>query len=532
MSVLRRVIDGTIEAFSPQRALQRESARVRLDMVKNYGYSEHGASVTKSTMLSWRAVSASPADDIDRNHDKLRARSRDLYISGSLARGAVDTLVTNIVGPGLMLDSHVDHEALGISREEAAQIERQIEREFALWAENEDCVIARNMSFAQAQHLVVQSAFISGDVFVALAAKERKGRTYDLRLNVLESDRVASPTDGQLNPMIREGVELDEDGAPVAYWVTNSYRHGSIRTVNGALQQEWKRVPAFGRRTGRRNILHIKSGTERPGQVRGVPVLAPVIEDLKQLTRYSEAEVTAAVLSAYFTVFVTSDTPNSPLQPQFRPGQQLKPNPIANPYEMGPGAIVGLREGEKIEIANPGRPNTAFEPFTAGMMRQIGSALGLPYEILIKHFSSSYSASRGAKLEAVKTYAVKQKHVLIDGLCNPVYQEWLAEAVARGRINLPGFFDDPAIRAAWSGARWYGMSEGALDPLKEAKASQLLVAEGFSTRAREAAKLSGDTYENIHAVRVVEENMRRADGLAAPLVTEEASNFTEEEEEA
>ncbi len=43
---------------------------------------------------------------------------------------------------------------------------------------------------------------------------------------------------------------------------------------------------------------------ERPGQRRGVPVLAPVIEALKQLGRYTDAELVAAVVSGLFTVFV------------------------------------------------------------------------------------------------------------------------------------------------------------------------------------------------------------------------------------
>ena len=43
---------------------------------------------------------------------------------------------------------------------------------------------------------------------------------------------------------------------------------------------------------------------ERIGQRRGVPFLAQVIEALKQLGRYTDAELVAAVVSGMFTVFI------------------------------------------------------------------------------------------------------------------------------------------------------------------------------------------------------------------------------------
>jgi capsid protein len=72
------------------------------------------------------------------------------------------------------------------------------------------------------------------------------------------------------------------------------------------LTQIWGRrlsVPAFGAKTGRRNILHLLY-QERIGQRRGLPYLAPVLEALKQLGRYTDAELMAAVVAGMFTVFL------------------------------------------------------------------------------------------------------------------------------------------------------------------------------------------------------------------------------------
>ena len=73
-----------------------------------------------------------------------------------------------------------------------------------------------------------------------------------------------------------------------------------------------------------------------------------------------------------------------------------------NSIELAPGAVIDLGEGEKANMVNPGRPNPNFDPFVIAVLKQIGAALEIPYEILIMAFSSNYSASRAAILEFFK----------------------------------------------------------------------------------------------------------------------------------
>ncbi len=54
--------------------------------------------------------------------------------------------------------------------------------------------------------------------------------------------------------------------------------------------------------------------------------------------------------------------------------------------------------------------------------------------------------------------------------CDPIYEIWMYEAVARGRIIAPGFFDNPLARKAYLGCLWIGPSQGMLDPTKEISA--------------------------------------------------------------
>jgi lambda family phage portal protein len=250
---------------------------------------------------------------------------------------------------------------------------------------------------------------------------------------------------------------------------------------------------------------------ERPGQRRGVPILAPVMEKLKQLSRYSEAELMAAVVSGMFTAAITTPAPQTPLGRSIPPNQQVDTGD-ASDYQLGNGALLGLAPGEKLEAINPSRPNAGFEQFVVAVCRQIGAGLGIPYELLVMQFTASYSASRGALLEAWKRFKVGRAW-LAAGLCQPTYEQWLEEAVARGYINAPGFFSDPLIRAAWCGAEWHGPTQGQLDPRAEVEAAQTRVENGFSTRTQETRELTGGDFWTNERLRAREEAARKKDGL-------------------
>ena len=238
-------------------------------------------------------------------------------------------------------------------------------------------------------------------------------------------------------------------------------------------------------------------------------MLAPVIESLKQLGRYTEAELVAAVVSGLFTVFVEKEGySNEAPFGQIVPEEQQVDRYTENSIELGPGAIIDLNEGEKANVVNPGRPNAAFDGFVTSICRQIGAALEIPYELLLKNFNASYSASRAALLEAWKSFRMYREWLAAD-FCQPIYEEWLTEAVAKGRIDAPGFFGDPLIKKAYCGAEWNGPAQGLLNPTQEVAAAQKRVENGFSTRSKEAKEMNGtDYYKNISQLQQEEELMQ------------------------
>lgn len=171
-----------------------------------------------------------------------------------------------------------------------------------------------------------------------------------------------------------------------------------------------------------------------------------------------------------------------------------------------------LPPGYDVKSMDASRTLSTFEPFTNQLIKQVAAAIEQPHEVVMKCFTSSYSASRAALLQAFAHYKMRRIWFTRD-FCQPVYEAWLMEAVAIGRIEAPGFFDDPLKRKAWSNAEWYGPVMGMLDPVKDATGSKLRKDFALSTGEREAAEMTGtDICENIERLGV-ERRMMAAAGI-------------------
>ena len=480
----------------------------------NKGYSETGASYTRKATKGFTAQSGSPNEDINYNNQTLRERSRLLCMSGGLALSAVKTNRTNVIGCGLILKSAIDNDVLNLTPEQVKTWQNNIEKEFALWAENKNnCDAIAMNDYYKIQQLVFYSTMLNGDCFTLVQHDENSVTTmspYSLRLNVIEADRIQTPNSASLNGVltstdginqetenkIYDGVEVNQVGKVVAYHIRNTYRNEFSTDI-----PEWQRVESVGKETGLPNVIHTMADVERAGQYRGAPYLAPVIEMLLQIRRYTDAELMAAVVESCFTAFVTTESKADEVP--FNKVDQGEP-PIEtseDEYEMGPGNINILKAGENVIFGDPKRPAGGFQNFVEAVAMQIGATLEVSNEILLKKFNSSYSAARAALLEFWKV-AKMRREWFVSEFCRPTYELFVYEAVARGRVKAPGFFKDPIIRQAWLGAEFIGPSQGTLDPVKEITAEILACENGFSTRTESAIRLNGsEFYKNTASLR-------------------------------
>lgn len=547
-----QIIDSVINSFSPSAALRRAKARNeinRLDAeseviqaklkildkfmepvsdinqsVTNSGYSHGGASRRKTWAKKYHSDSGSAKEDIEENRKILRERSRDLAMNAPLATAAVNSTRTNCIGSGLIPKPKIDYKFLGISQEEANEIQRLIKREFSIWAESTLCDNNDQNNFYELQQIVFNDWLRNGEGFVLIKyGKKVPYMPYQLRLKLVEADRVCTEgsLDGEYDGFDKEesngntvvnGVEIDKEGKVIAYHIATrfpgSYGVGSLK---------WKRVEKRGRKTGNLNILHIFNG-ERTDQYRGVPFLAPVIQAIKQLTRYTEAEIMAAVVNSLFTIFITTETGDD--MEGFAGGDEEEEengtgdstesgNSKDDEINVGTGTVNFLKEGEGVHAVESTHPSGNYDAFVSSMAVQIGAALEIAPEVLLKKFSNNFSASKGAMNETWKAFIMRRKW-FIDDFCQAVYELWFNEAVSKGRIKAPGYFNNLLVKQAYTNATWNGPAQGHMNPLQEVSASVKRIENGLSTHADECSSMNGSDYEEN--IRILEtENKLLAD---------------------
>ena len=470
------------------------------------GYGEAGASHTKKSFKGFNATSSSPNSDINYNLYDLRNRSRMLFMSGGLGTAAIKTTSTNVVGVGLIPNPQVDFEFLGMTSEDAKAWGKKVTRYWDLWAKKKaNCDIRGMSNFYGLQKVALMGALMSGDSFALVKrAKRTKQNPISLRLDVIEADLISTPTklkegkyfkcttDGIANNgnEIFNGVEVDNNGSIVAYYVSDKYPK---ETILYSQETKWTRIPAYGELTNSPNILHV-CDIERGGQYRGVPFLAQVIEPLLQMRRYTESELMAALVNSFFTAFITTEKETNVLTDD---ENNENNNPKEDELTMGPGMINQLAPGENISFGDPKHPNSGFDLFMMTLAKLIGASLEIPAEVILKAFNSNYSASRAALQEAWKMFS-NRRVWFVEDFCQPTWELFVDELVALNYISAPGYFDNPLIRQAYLNCRWNGTMQPQLDPIKEVQAEILKVENGFTTRKEATIRLNGGSFdENV-----------------------------------
>lgn len=532
--------------FSPEKASETYKKRIanteattgknQSSGTPRMSYGRHGASTTLNSMIGWLTDSGSAEDNMDVYGSTLRQRARDLFTGGGLARSGPNQLATNVVGWGIHPKPQIDGDFLGLSEEERLSAESAILREWKLWAENPFCDAERQQNFYAMQNLAFLSQLMSGDVFALFDMKENKRTPYKLTVRLLEADRICTPdssgdseiTETDNGNRIVDGVEIDREGVVIRYHIASR----NPAAENNTSELSWQAIDAFGKDTGAPNILHIMKH-ERPEQRRGVPFVAAEIELVKQLDRYLKSELTANLVSSMFSVFLesTEDDTISGLEEVVNEEDRVTDDEYH--YELGPGVVLDLPYGKKVAAVNPTRANTGFDKYIDTMETAIGSSMGIPKEVLTMKYESNYTAARGALLDfwrAVRVYRTRFN----ESFNQPVYEAWLSEAVATGRIEAPGFFDDPAIRQAWCGCMWMGASMGHVDPLKEVNAAAQRIALNITTQEQEASEYNGNDWNankrqrkrELETMKEFQELLNQQNGESAP--TDEDGDGEEE----
>ena len=433
-------------------------------------------------LVSNPGVNATVIDSVE----ALRARSRDIVRKNPWAANAVDAFVANAVGSGIKPQS--------IAEDEGFREETQ-----ALWWDWTDEADAASLTdFYGLQALVTRAVLEAGECFVRLRSRRPEdGLTVPLQLQVLEAEHVPVTME-HLEPngnRVKAGIEFDAIGRRVAY---HMYRDHPGETSLFGTAGETVRVPAD-------QVLHVYRPL-RPGQLRGVPWLAPVLLKLHELDQYDDAELVRKKTAALFAGFIT------------RPGDDALMGE-GEPDEHGaataglePGTLQMLGPGEEVTFSSPADVGANYDTFMRHQLRAIAAGIGITYEQLTGDLEKvNFSSIRAGLLEFRRRCEMLQHAMLVYQMCRPVWRRWMTEAVLAGELQAPGFGRSPR---RWLSVKWIPQGWQWVDPKKEMEAIILAIRGGLMSRS-EAVSQSGFDAEEID--RELAADNARADALGLVL---------------
>ena len=496
----------------------------------NVGYGGAGGSLTSQALAGFNSWSSTATIDLLPTRMILVSRARQLVISHPTASASINRMVGGIIGTGLTYAYPTDSEYIN-EPYDYSNISFLIKKQLNLASQLHLLDAQKRQTFNQIQELACRNWLLSGDVFFV-----RRFRDGLSSWRAVECDRCQSPyyyakwddcgNELCVNPStgnrIVDGVELDGDSIPVAYWFLKDY----ITQPLSVTDEQIERIPAKDHETDQPLVLHLFKPL-RPDQYRGIPILADQIESLHSTKNYVQAELQAAQFQSAIWGFLTSQNPTydetEPLSsrdldekiptepktqstPTTAPTMQLSSDfaeemdrrivsetMFPKPKVVSAGQLWHLKEGEDVKFLQSTHPNSNFESFVKAQNNMTASAIGLPRQVLECNYDGTYASARGSVLEANETYK-KYRSYFIESFIKPVFQVFVYET-----LKEYGADDDDCeylSQAMSLESIWQAPTALCLDPTKEvdawAKAIQLgLVDRDEASRALYGHKATG-----------------------------------------
>jgi lambda family phage portal protein len=444
------------------------------------------ASTSRGTTKVWNPKALSADGDSIRDLPKIRERSRDAVRNQPLAKSVIKTMADNVISTGLSFQSTVDQDILNIDDTQKEKLEKQIETHWSCWADSEQADITGINNYQRMQKLVYKSYLENGDAFVLFTKTRSKKRDCNLVLQMIEADRITNEHDSNDTKSLTAGIHKDRFGKHFKYDVASRLL---INTIQDNEARTWRKINKFDK-SGRTSMIHVFN-QERFEQTRGIPFLATVLETVYKISKLQESELTSAMIESLFTVFVKSQDGQASIDPYNTIKQKRQDLPAD--CELGSGSIIQLPDDVDITVADPKRPNSKFESFFYAMIKIIGSETGIPFEIILKQFSSSFSASKAAILMFWQMIQ-RERYFVNTTFNNIVLERVIEDGIMNGKIDAPLFNKGESFRKAYLNGNWQGTSRIVLEPMAEVKAARERIDLGISTRSIESMSLTGTRF--------------------------------------
>jgi lambda family phage portal protein len=433
------------------------------------------------------------------DHFSIRQKVRDQMYDSIEGRALVQSIVDTTVDVGMRPKPTPIPEIIGRSPEELELWSEQTAMLFNMWAQSKKSHRSRINNFYQNQRLWQWFQQRDNDEFVRFFYGRDKDLINPLQIEFVEPNQIRGYdfTSSYVQyPGNDDGIVRDSSGREIAY---------KIWSLNAQNKYEETQIPAIGEKSGRIFMIH-GFKQEYAGQGRGYSGMHHMLQELENITDFKASTLQKAINQASFVGKVENEQQDAsqPLEgrvagPVAQYGSYPQPSedalnvteaslePVVN-WEVSPEATIrqpgsmlvgNLRRGDKMEFLKDTSPSAEFDAFIGSVFSYLAASKGWAIELVLKKFNQNYSASRGTLLLCWRTAQIERQEMIAD-FCEPVYEMWLSEEIAAGRIQCPGW-SDLFIRQAWSSCDWSGAPMPNIDPLKTAQADEKYAELGAQT---------------------------------------------------
>lgn len=451
----------------------------------------------------------SRANSIDiHNHFSIRQKVRNQMYDSVEARALITSIVDTVVDVGLQLKPVPIPEIIGRSPEELELWAEKTALMFNLWAQSKKSHRSRINNFYQNQRLYQLFQQRDNDIFVRLFYGRDKDLINPLQMDFLDPNQIRGYdyTSSYVQfPGNDDGILRGEAGRELAYKVWMLEKSGKYKDII---------IPAIGEKSGRIFMLH-GYNPEYAGQGRGYSKMAHLIQELENLTDFKASTIQKAINQASMIAAVENDEQDAsnPMEGRVAgpvkeygvtyddeaKAEDLSEQPLIN-WEVTneatvrqPGSwfIGNLRRGDKLKYLQDTSPSAQYNTFIESFFSIMAASVGWSIETVLKKFGQNFSASRGTLLLCWRTAQIERNEMMAD-FCNPIYEMWMSEEIASGRIQCPGW-NDKFIREAWLNCEWSGVPMPNIDPQKTAEADRMYVELGAQTLDDVARNYNGSS---------------------------------------
>lgn len=496
-------------------------------------------------LAGWTPGLNSAATDA-KEYPIMQGRARDLTKNSGYIAGAVQSAQDNIAGPQYRLNLQPNYRMLGISHEEANDWAQKVEEQFTAYAEHPECWIdaERKRTFSQMMRNVVAHDMINGEYITVRQWRPDMRTPFATCFSEVDPERICTPNDRALSntAKIYDGVEVDKYGAAKNYYLRKSHPDDNTGRWWNYGQSDADKFQKVGKynRFGWRQVIHMFDA-KRGGQQRGESRMASTIQKIKMADRYSDVTLEAAILAATYAMVVKSDLGSDSVFDAINPQNGIK-NTFAELMstkmdyrDQGVGSkltwngvtIPHLFPGESLESVRSQFPNTDFSQFYDALHGEAARGLGTSREQYTGDFSKTTYASAKTSIEEMWKAVTGKRASIVDKVATLKFGLWLDEGVSRGIIPLPnGVTDYYANRAALTSCRWIAQGKGAIDPLKNAKANEVMLRTGETTLRKIAAESGDDWQSNLdQTAREVKAKIKHIESMGIRLTDEQKAGM-------